>query len=82
MADHFANSGRRTVALLGSAGEVVVSRYAKGRKVAAFREDAGDVNEKHLTVVRRPDGETDRRSVGERPPIGHATGTRLRRPSL
>ena len=39
------------------AGEVVVSRYAKGRKVAAFREDAGDVNEKHLTVVRRPDGD-------------------------
>lgn len=35
------------------AGEVTVSRYTKGRKVAAFREDAGDVNEKHLTVIRR-----------------------------
>lgn len=40
-----------------AAGEVLVSRYARGRKVAAFREDAGDVNEKHLTVIRRPDGD-------------------------
>jgi phosphatidylserine decarboxylase len=40
-----------------AAGEVVVSRYAVGRKVAAFREDAGDVNEKHLTVIRRPQGD-------------------------
>ena len=40
-----------------SAGEVTVSRYARGRKVAAFREDAGDVNEKHLTVILRPDGD-------------------------
>lgn len=40
-----------------TAGEVTVSRYARGRKVAAFREDAGDVNEKHLTVIRRPDGD-------------------------
>lgn len=40
-----------------SAGEVTASRYARGKKVAAFREDAGDVNEKHLTVIRRPDGD-------------------------
>jgi len=40
-----------------AAGEVVVSRYAVGRKVAAFREDAGDVNEKHLSVIRRPNGD-------------------------
>jgi phosphatidylserine decarboxylase len=40
-----------------TAGEVLVSRYARGRKVAAFREDAGDVNEKHLTVIRRPNGD-------------------------
>ncbi len=40
-----------------AAGEVVVSRYAAGRKVAAFREDAGDVNEKHLTVIRRANGD-------------------------
>jgi phosphatidylserine decarboxylase len=39
-----------------TAGEVVASRYTQGRKVAAFREDAGEVNEKHLTVIRRPDG--------------------------
>ena len=39
------------------AGEVVASRYSRGRKVAAFREDAGDVNEKHLTVIRRPHGD-------------------------
>jgi phosphatidylserine decarboxylase len=40
-----------------AAGEVTVSRYAAGRKVAAFREDAGDVNEKHLTVFRRTNGD-------------------------
>src|SRR6185436_18678934 len=40
-----------------STGEVIVSRYAAGKKVAAFREDAGDVNEKHLTVFRRADGD-------------------------
>lgn len=40
-----------------AAGEVVVSRYAAGRKVAAFREDAGDVNEKHLAIIRRANGD-------------------------
>lgn len=40
-----------------AAGDVTVSRYAAGRKVAAFREDAGDINEKHLTVFRRPNGD-------------------------
>lgn len=40
-----------------AAGEVTASRYAAGRKVAAFREDAGEVNEKHLTVIRRPNGD-------------------------
>lgn len=38
-------------------GEVVVSRYTPGRKVAAFREDAGDVNENHLTVIRKANGD-------------------------
>lgn len=38
------------------AGEVVVTRYRQGQKVAAFREDAGDVNEQHLTVIETPDG--------------------------
>jgi phosphatidylserine decarboxylase len=41
-----------------AAGEVITSLYAVGRKVAAFREDAGDVNEKHLTVIRRQNGDT------------------------
>jgi len=41
-----------------AAGEVIASLYAVGRKVAAFREDAGDVNEKHLTVIRRQNGDT------------------------
>jgi len=40
-----------------AAGEVIVSRYRRGRKVAAFRENAGEVNEQHLTVIRRPDGD-------------------------
>jgi phosphatidylserine decarboxylase len=40
-----------------AAGDVTLSRYAAGRKVAAFREDAGDVNEKHLTVIRRTNGD-------------------------
>jgi phosphatidylserine decarboxylase len=39
------------------AGEVIASRYRAGRKVAAFREDAGDVNEKHLSVIRRGNGD-------------------------
>jgi phosphatidylserine decarboxylase len=39
------------------AGAVVASRYTVGRKVAAFREDAGEVNEKHLTVIRRESGD-------------------------
>lgn len=41
-----------------TAGEVIASRYALGKKVAAFREDAGDINEKHLTVIRRQNGDT------------------------
>jgi len=41
-----------------AAGEVIASRYTVGKKVAAFREDAGDVNERHLTVIRRQNGDT------------------------
>lgn len=40
-----------------AAGEVTASLYTVGKKVAAFREDAGDVNEKHLTVIRRQNGD-------------------------
>jgi phosphatidylserine decarboxylase len=39
------------------AGEVIASHYKAGRKVAAFREDAGDINEKHLSVIRRGNGD-------------------------
>lgn len=38
------------------AGEVVASRYRRGRKVAAFRHEAGEVNEQHLTVIETPAG--------------------------
>ncbi len=41
-----------------SAGGVVVSSGLKpGRKVAAFRADAGEVNESWLTVIERPGGD-------------------------
>jgi phosphatidylserine decarboxylase len=39
------------------AGEVTVSRYRAGRKVAAYREDAGAVNENQLSVIRRGNGD-------------------------
>lgn len=38
-------------------GEVIASRTSTGRKVAAFRANAGEVNERHLTVIRRPNGD-------------------------
>lgn len=38
-------------------GKVVTSLYVPGRKVAAYREDAGEVNEKHLTVIQRANGD-------------------------
>lgn len=38
-------------------GQVVTSRYARGRKVAAFRADAGEINEMHVSVFRRPNGD-------------------------
>jgi phosphatidylserine decarboxylase len=39
------------------AGEVVESRFTAGRKVAAFKAEAGRVNENHLTVLRRENGD-------------------------
>lgn len=39
------------------AGEVIATAYRRGRKVAAFRQDAGTVNEQQLTVIRRPGGD-------------------------
>lgn len=38
-------------------GEVVGSRYRPGAKVAAFRPEAGEVNEQQLTVIRTDSGE-------------------------
>lgn len=38
-------------------GEVVTSQYKPGRKVAAFREDAGEINEHHLSVLRTETGD-------------------------
>lgn len=38
-------------------GEVVESRFTPGRKIAAFKEEAGNVNENHLTVLRRENGD-------------------------
>ncbi len=42
---------------LPAGGEVIRSELKPGRKVAAFRADAGDVNESWLTVIRRPGGD-------------------------
>lgn len=38
-------------------GRVIRSSYAAGRKVAAFREDAGELNEQILTVLERDNGD-------------------------
>lgn len=38
-------------------GTVVVSELTRGRKVAAFRADADTVNEQHLTVLARTNGD-------------------------
>ncbi len=38
------------------AGEVVASHHAPGKKLAAFRHRAGDLNEQHLTVIETPAG--------------------------
>lgn len=39
------------------AGRVVAARHSPGRKVAAFRHEAGDVNEQRLTVIETAAGE-------------------------
>ena len=36
---------------------MVASTFASGRKVAAFRGDAGEVNESHTTVIERDNGD-------------------------
>lgn len=39
------------------AGSVVAARHSSGRKLAAFRHEAGDVNEQRLTVIETAAGE-------------------------
>jgi|SRR6185503_20050061 len=38
-------------------GVVVASSLTRGKKLAAFKPDVDKVNEAHLTVIQRPDGE-------------------------
>jgi phosphatidylserine decarboxylase len=38
-------------------GEILKSELQPGKKVAAYRADAGDVNEQQVTVLRRPNGD-------------------------
>lgn len=40
-----------------ASGRVVLSRFQPGRKIAAFRPEAGDVNESHLIVLETPEGD-------------------------
>ena len=40
-----------------SAGEVVSSTYRPGRKIAAFKPEAGEVNESHLVVLETENGD-------------------------
>lgn len=47
-------------------GEVVHSSHRSGRKVAAFDRQAGEINESHLTVLRRAEGDL----VGTRQIVG------------
>lgn len=39
------------------AGEVVLSELVRGKKLAAFRDDIADKNERHTTVILRPSGD-------------------------
>lgn len=61
-------------------GEVVSSKLKRGLKVAAFRHDAGEVNECHTTLIRRsadgPDGE---RFAGDLIAIRQISGLMARR---
>ncbi|MEM6701108.1 MAG: phosphatidylserine decarboxylase [Acidobacteriota bacterium] len=47
-------------------GEVVHSSHRSGRKVAAFDREAGEINESHLTVIRRAEGDL----IGTRQIVG------------
>ncbi len=51
-------------------GKVIASALSRGRKVAAFRPDAGVVNEQHLTVIELP-------PPSEHPGAEHPGGGRI-----
>lgn len=38
-------------------GQVIVAETRRGKKVAAFKPEAGEVNEQRLTVIQRPNGD-------------------------
>ena len=59
-------------------GKVVTSRLQRGRKVAAFREDAGEVNEAYLTVLERSGSDGDS-FIGDRLGIRQISGLMARR---
>ena len=59
-------------------GDVVDSSLKRGLKVAAFRDDAGEVNESHLTVIRRSGGAEDA-FVGDLVGVRQISGLMARR---
>lgn len=62
------------------AGEVVSSKLKRGLKVAAFRHDAGEVNECHTSVLRRTSKDTpDASYVGDLIAIRQISGLMARR---
>lgn len=60
-----------------AAGRVLVSQLSRGRKVAAFRPDAGAVNEQHLVVIELPP--SVERPGGERLGVRQIAGLVARR---
>ena len=61
-------------------GEVVSSTLKRGLKVAAFRHDAGEVNEAHTTLIRRSaDGSLGEQVEGDLIAIRQISGLMARR---
>lgn len=61
-------------------GEVISSKLKRGLKVAAFRHDAGEVNECHTTLIkRRADGAESDSYVGDHIAIRQISGLMARR---
>jgi phosphatidylserine decarboxylase len=59
-------------------GEVLSSALRRGLKVAAFRHDAGEVNESHLTVIQRS-GSAENAFVGDLVGVRQISGLMARR---